>query len=45
MQRNRFEVIKNKPEIKRSNHGQTGLKVEPNICAKYWDNLWLGVKG
>jgi len=40
-------VIKKKPETKRSNHEQVAFltKTEPVYVAKYWDDLWLGVKG
>lgn len=46
---NVYLVKKIKPETKWASHDQTCLlvisKVELVYVAKYWDELWLGVKG
>ena len=48
MKVNHFKVIFIKPETNRSNHEQVegiNRRTEPVNVAKFWDDLWLGVKG
>jgi len=43
-----YEVIFIRPEANRSNYEQVDVwitRTEPVNVAKFWDDLWLGVKG